>query len=76
MARIEYPQLVSIADYLAGEETSGAKHEYLGGIVHAMAGGSNRHNTVATNAVISLGFTLPAQPPPEIRNPMAVVETF
>jgi hypothetical protein len=23
-----------------------------------------------------LGFTLPAQPPPEIRNPMAVVETF
>jgi hypothetical protein len=23
-----------------------------------------------------LGFSLPAQPPPEIRNPMSVVETF
>lgn len=23
-----------------------------------------------------LGFTLPAQPPPEIRNPKSVVETF
>ena len=23
-----------------------------------------------------LGFTLPAQPPPEIRTPMPVVETF
>ena len=23
-----------------------------------------------------IGFTLPAQPPPEIRNPMSVVETF
>lgn len=41
--------LLSIEDYLAGEEQSGVKHEYLGGVVHAMAGASNRHNIIASN---------------------------
>jgi Uma2 family endonuclease len=41
---------LSIADYLAGEEVSDAKHEYLGGTVHAMAGATNRHNIIAGNA--------------------------
>ncbi len=40
---------LSIEDYLAGEEQSGLKHEYLGGVVHAMAGASNRHNIIASN---------------------------
>lgn len=34
------------------------KHEYLGGAVHSMAGGSNRHNTIALNALLSLGNQL------------------
>jgi Uma2 family endonuclease len=42
---------VSIADYLAGEEVSEVKHEYLGGTVHAMAGATNRHNIIATNSL-------------------------
>jgi len=62
MATPEQLQTVSIADYLAGEETSDVKHEYLGGIVHAMAGGSNRHNTIATNAVIAFGSALRGKP--------------
>lgn len=46
---------LTIAEYLAGEELSDVKHEYLGGTVHAMAGASNQHNAIAVNA---LGFLL------------------
>ena len=50
MTAVRQPtSLLSIEDYLAGEEQSGVKHEYLGGVVHAMAGASNRHNTIASN---------------------------
>ncbi len=42
---------ISIADYLAGEEVSDVKHEYLGGTVHAMAGATNRHNIIAMNSL-------------------------
>lgn len=50
--------MVSIADYLASEEGSDVKHEFLGGVVHAMAGATNRHNTIAVNTLISLGTQL------------------
>jgi Uma2 family endonuclease len=50
--------LIPVVDYLAGELNSPVKHEYLGGVVYAMAGGSNRHNQLATNALISLGSRL------------------
>lgn len=43
--------LISVDDYLAGELVSPIKHEYLGGIVYAMAGAINRHNRIATNIV-------------------------
>jgi Uma2 family endonuclease len=46
--------LVSVDDYLAGELVSPVKHEYLGGVVYAMAGGRNLHNTIATNTLGSL----------------------
>jgi len=62
MPALPYPKTCTIAEYLAGEELSDAKHEYLGGIVHAMAGGSNRHNAIATNAVITLGSNLRGKP--------------
>lgn len=41
--------LLSIEDYLAGESRSSIKHEYLGGLVYAMAGASNGHNLIAMN---------------------------
>lgn len=50
--------LVSVEDYLSGEEISSVKHEYLGGVVYAMSGGRNIHNAIATNCVISLGSRL------------------
>jgi Uma2 family endonuclease len=46
--------LISVEDYLAGELVSPVKHEYLGGVVHAMAGARNLHNIIATNILGSL----------------------
>src|SRR3974390_2125623 len=42
--------LVPVENYLAGELVSPVKHEYLGGVVYAMAGARNQHNTLAGNA--------------------------
>jgi Uma2 family endonuclease len=50
--------LVPIADYLAGELVSPIKHEYLGGVVYAMAGTRNLHNLVASNTLGALGSRL------------------
>ena len=50
--------LVSVDDYLAGELSSTVKHEYLGGVVYAMAGARNAHNIIATNTLIALGSRL------------------
>lgn len=47
---MKHPHSISIADYLAGEEVSDVKHEYLGGTVHAMAGATIRHNNIAGSA--------------------------
>ena len=41
--------LVSVEDYLAGELVSPVKHEYLGGVVYALAGARNLHNVIAGN---------------------------
>jgi Uma2 family endonuclease len=46
--------IVSLEDYLAGELVSPVKHEYLGGVVYAMAGANNRHNLIASNALGAL----------------------
>lgn len=54
--------LVSVDDYLAAELTSPIKHEYLGGVVYAMAGARNRHNLIASNALVALGSRLRGGP--------------
>jgi Uma2 family endonuclease len=46
--------LVSVEDYLAGELISPIKHEYLGGVVYAMAAARNLHNVIKGNAFGSL----------------------
>ena len=43
--------IVSPEDYLDGELVSEVKHEYLSGVVYAMAGARNVHNDIATNIV-------------------------
>ena len=54
MVAFKPPDLITVSDYLAGEEISDTKHEYLGGTVHAMAGATIRHNNIATNSLASL----------------------
>lgn len=62
MTALKHPALVSVADYLAGEESAETKHEYLGGVVHAMAGGNNRHSAISTSAVAALAARLRGKP--------------
>jgi Uma2 family endonuclease len=47
-------ELVSVDDYLASELVSPIKHEYLGGVVFAMAGARNLHNLIKGNVFASL----------------------
>lgn len=53
---------VSIDEYLAGEEISPGKHEYVGGAVYAMVGTRNAHNIIAGNAFATLWNRLRGQP--------------
>ena len=46
------------AAYLAGEELSDVKHEYLGGDIYAMAGAGESHNRIASNLVTMLNNRL------------------
>jgi Uma2 family endonuclease len=62
MTALEKPAFVAIEDYLAGEELGETRHEYLGGSIHAMAGGTNDHAAVAANAVVALGSRLRGKP--------------
>src|SRR5438067_7800525 len=54
MSAVPKWNLVSIDDYLAGELVSSVKHEYIGGVVYAMAGARNAHNLIASNCLGTL----------------------
>jgi Uma2 family endonuclease len=62
MTALKQPDFISVPDYLAGEEVSQTKHEYLGGTVHAMAGASIRHNNIALNCLAFLHAKLRGKP--------------
>lgn len=53
--------LVSVDDYLAAELVSPIKHEYLGGVVYAMAGARITHNRIAGNTFGSIWSRLRGQ---------------
>jgi Uma2 family endonuclease len=53
---------ISVDDYLAGELVSPIKHEYLGGVVYAMAGARNQHNRIASNTLVAFGTRLRGKP--------------
>jgi Uma2 family endonuclease len=50
--------LISVEEYLTGEEISSVKHEYRGGYVYAMTGAKSLHNEIATNITITVGARL------------------
>lgn len=53
---------VSVEQYLRDELASPVKHEYLGGVVYAMSGGTNRHSLVSTNVTTALSSRLRGKP--------------
>lgn len=52
---------ISVADYLAGERDSEVRHEYVDGVLVAMAGASMNHNRITSNMVRHLGNHLARQ---------------
>ncbi|MCP5516961.1 MAG: Uma2 family endonuclease [Verrucomicrobiales bacterium] len=53
---------VSVEDYLAAEEASETRHEYLGGLVYAMSGTTRAHNTILMNLAMLIRPALKAGP--------------
>lgn len=53
---------LSEAEYLAFEETSPFRHEYVGGEAYAMSGGTLRHNRVSLNTASLLLARLAGKP--------------
>ncbi len=49
---------VSVVEYLHDEEQSDVKHEYLNGVVHAMAGGTLGHSIITQKILLALGTRL------------------
>jgi Uma2 family endonuclease len=50
------------AEYIAFERSSNVKHEYLDGVIYAMAGGSPDHAAIAANVIAALGLALRDRP--------------
>ncbi len=48
------PTPLSVEEYLAGEEQSEVRHEFIAGAVYAMSGASEPHNIIALNIASAL----------------------
>ena len=62
MSAVKKLNRINVEDYLAGELISPRKHEYLGGVVYAMAGARNVHTLIASNVLVALGSRLRGRP--------------
>ena len=62
MSAAEQYEVVSVADYLAAEEEAQMRHEYVGGVVHAMAGETRAHNEIAQNIAFAIRQRLKGGP--------------
>ncbi|HEX3759537.1 MAG TPA: Uma2 family endonuclease [Kofleriaceae bacterium] len=47
------------ADYLAAEQNSECRHEFIDGVIVAMAGGSDEHNAIASRLATLFGTRVP-----------------
>ena len=47
MASLSLRRLTTYADYLSAERSSERRHEFIDGVIVAMAGGSDEHNAIA-----------------------------
>lgn len=53
---------LSVADYLAGEDLPGPRHEYVNGDIFAMAGAFKSHGTITGNMALLLRSHLRGKP--------------
>ena len=53
------PDLIAVEDYFDGEKISESRHEFVNGMVYAMAGGTIRHDTIKGNVAATLNASLP-----------------
>jgi Uma2 family endonuclease len=53
---------MSVEEYLEAEKYSDVRHEYLAGVIYAMAGASDAHNTIAGNFFTTLKSKLRGGP--------------
>jgi Uma2 family endonuclease len=61
MSTARHFQPISVSDYLAGESQAKRKHEYVDGVIYAMAGGTVTHSRIASNVMVALGGQLRGQ---------------
>jgi len=54
MEAVERLDNLTVEDYLAGEQASAVRHEYIGGVAYAMAGASDEHIAVCMNLAFAL----------------------
>ncbi|WP_421825873.1 Uma2 family endonuclease [Larkinella sp.] len=52
----------TVEEYLALEQESDVKHEYINGVIYDMAGGTPAHSLVGTNTTRELGNSLKGKP--------------
>lgn len=57
-ATLRLPRAATYADYLAVEGESDRRHEFIDGVIVAMAGGSDEHNAIAGRLAMLLGVRL------------------
>jgi Uma2 family endonuclease len=62
LAPAREPYRFTVEEYLAFERTAEERHEYLDGLIYAMAGESPNHGRISMNLSISLGSQLRGSP--------------
>jgi Uma2 family endonuclease len=62
METAEKTTVLTVDEYLSGELKSEVRHEFLGGVVYAMAGTSEEHKTIAGNIFAALHAHLRGKP--------------
>ena len=58
-AMLSLPRRATYADYLAAEQNSERRYEFIDGVIVAMAGGSDEHNSIATRFTTLFGIRVP-----------------
>jgi Uma2 family endonuclease len=56
---LSLPRRTTYADYLAAEQSSERRHEFIDGVIVAMAGGSDEHNAIASRFAALFGVRVP-----------------